>query len=109
MFDFASKVIHCSIFSIAGQARDLSFRYFDITGPRDPALIRTFVYILGAHELMIKAFAGAFRGLLKDGAAVDQEFRVFSERLQRHRDANRAFAMSDISQETLRKLARKKI
>jgi hypothetical protein len=109
VFDLASKVIHCSIFSIAGQARDLSFRYFDIKGPRDPALIRTFIYILGAHELMVRAFAGAFKGFLKDEAAVDQEFRVFSERLQRHRDANRAFAMSDISQEALRKIAKKKI
>lgn len=109
VFDFASKVIHCSIFSIAGQACGPSFRYFDIKGPRDPALIRTFIYILGAHELMVKAFAGAFKGFLKDEAAVEQQFKLFSERLQRHRDGNRAFAMSDISPETLRKLLKNKI
>jgi hypothetical protein len=109
VFDFASKVIHCSIFSIAGQAQSLSFTYFDIKGPRDPALIRTFIYILGAHELMIKAFGSAFNGLLKDQITFDREFRVFSERLQRHRDANMAFAMSDISRETLRKFAKSEI
>jgi hypothetical protein len=110
VFDFSSKMIHGSIFAIAGQTKtlDFTFQYFDITSPNDPALIRTFIYIVGAHESMVRAFVDAFRGALKDEATIDRELRTFTERLQRHRETLREFAMSDLSEETRRRLLKKK-
>jgi hypothetical protein len=104
VFDFASKVMHSSVFSIASQTHGLRFQYFDIKGTDDPALIRTFIYIVGAHESMIQAFVGAFRGVLKDETIIDQAVRVFAERLQRHRQTYAKFVMSDLKEETVRKL-----
>jgi hypothetical protein len=57
---------------------------------------------------MIRAFVDAFRGALKDEAKVDKELRTFSERLQRHRDTHREFAMSDLTAESRRRLIAKK-
>jgi hypothetical protein len=108
VFDFASKVIHCSVFSVAGHVQGLpSFRYFDIESPRDPALIRTFIVILSAHELMLAAFVRAFSGVLEDESSVERELRVFSERLQRHRDATMEHAMSDISKEVFERVSKR--
>lgn len=109
IFNFSSKVIHGSIFSIAGQTTtlDSTFQYFDIKGPNDPALVRTFIYIVGAHESMIRAFLDALRGALRDETVIERELRTFSERLQRHRDTLREFAMSDLSVETRKKLLKR--
>jgi hypothetical protein len=107
VFDFASKMMHASIFSIAGQTQNLTFNYFDIKGPDDPSLIRTFIYIVSAHESMIRAFVGAFREVLKDVASIDRDIQLFSDRLQRHRELNAAFAMSDLSEGTLRRLIKR--
>src|SRR5262249_2092685 len=109
IFDFSSKVIHNSIFAIAGQTQTLNstFQYFDIKGPGDPALIRTFIYIVSAHESMIRAFVDALRGALTDEPLIERELRTFSERLQRHRDTLREFATSDLSAQTRLKLKRK--
>jgi hypothetical protein len=109
IFDFTSKVIHNSIFAIAGQTQTLNstFQYFDVKGPGDPTLIRTFIYIVSAHESMIRAFLDAFRGALTDEPLIERELRTFSERLQRHRDTLREFAISDLSAETRLRLKQK--
>ncbi|MFY9728552.1 MAG: hypothetical protein WAJ87_23850 [Bryobacteraceae bacterium] len=108
IFDSSSKLIHCSLYSLASQVRDAGFfRYFDIAGPTEPALIRTYIHIVSAHELMLRAFIDAFGGALTDAETVKAEFKVFSERLQRHRDSHRELAMSDIPQAALDRAAKR--
>jgi hypothetical protein len=101
VFDFASKGIHVSIYSLASQISGGTFLYFDIKGPHDPQLIRTFIYILSAHELILRSFITSFNGALRDTAVVEKEFKLFAERLQRHREVTREFAMSDLRQKSL--------
>ncbi len=109
VFDFSSKIIHCSIYSVSSQTRGMAFQYFDIGDPRrDPALIRTYIYILSAHETILSALVEAFAEVFQNKAVLEHELKIFADRLQRHREANRDFAMSDIRRETMEKVANRR-
>jgi hypothetical protein len=107
-YDFSSNVVHASIFALANLMGPTGFNYFEIQSPGHPDLIRTFLYILRAHELMIEAFARALWPVLRDSEKFDKELRMFRERLQRHRDTNAEFAMSDVQPEILERLRKER-
>jgi hypothetical protein len=106
VFDTASKVIHCSIYSLCGQVQGGRFNYFDTQSTNDPTLIRTFFSILSAHELILAAFIKALDAALKDNSVAEKQFRLFAERLQRHRGANLEYALSDLQRDMVEGVAK---
>lgn len=104
VFDAASKVVHCSIYALCAQAEGTIFNYFDRGNALDPSLLRIFLYTLRGHKLILRAFIESFDAALKDRSVLEKEFGIFSERLQRHQDANQDFVLSDLSKDIVEKV-----